>query len=260
MSGLVTAHRGTKGRQQHHDHMAPAGNPQQAQRSQRLAQLTVAKHLKQHEGTTTDHQNLAYLTAAHSQAAVLQIFAAKDGQQLVIERANASHDQICQHCTPCSSKKKTWRLFAISVVAARSVSKVFCCILLLLLGGKQVRECKGKTVVKANAHMGRAVALAACIQVLAILKFAMYNKANHQQIKGKAQTGLGLRLGLGQSQGSAERAGQTCIEKEVSSHGNSRLSMSLGHSLESCRCLQLNGNCVQFTPSKSLHSNIKIIT
>ena len=71
--------------------MAPAGNPQQAQRAQRLTQPAVAKHLKQHESATAHHQDLAYLTTAHPQAPVLCIFAAEDRQQLIIKRANASH-------------------------------------------------------------------------------------------------------------------------------------------------------------------------
>lgn len=71
MSGLVTAHRGAKGWQQHHDHMAPAGDPQQAQRAQRLAQPAVAKHLEEHEGTAAHHEDLADLTAAHAQTTVL---------------------------------------------------------------------------------------------------------------------------------------------------------------------------------------------
>lgn len=90
--------------------MAPAGNPQETQRAQRLAQPAVAKHLEQHEGTAADHEDLADLTAAHAQTTVLQVFTAEDGQQLIIQSADASHDEVCQHCTPCSSGKGSWWL------------------------------------------------------------------------------------------------------------------------------------------------------
>lgn len=63
---IVSAHRSAKSWQQHHEHMAPAGDPQQAQRAQRFTQPAVAKHLKQHEGATANHQDLANLTAAHA--------------------------------------------------------------------------------------------------------------------------------------------------------------------------------------------------
>ena len=74
-----TAHRGAKGWQQHHDHMAPARQAQQAQRAQRLAQLAVPKHLEQHKSAPTHHQNLPNLAACHAKTAVLKVFTAEYG-------------------------------------------------------------------------------------------------------------------------------------------------------------------------------------
>ena len=51
--------------------MAPARKPQQAQRAQRLTKPAVAKHLEQHEGAATYHQNLANLPAGHAHDNVL---------------------------------------------------------------------------------------------------------------------------------------------------------------------------------------------
>ena len=59
--------------------MAPAGKPQQAQRAQRLTKPAVAKHLEQHEGAATYHQNLANLPAGHAQTAMFQILTAEYG-------------------------------------------------------------------------------------------------------------------------------------------------------------------------------------
>ena len=89
---LWVTHGGAKGRQQHHDDVAPACQPQQAQRAQRGTQTAVPKHLEQHESASTHHQDLANLPTAHAQAPMFQILAAEDGQQLIVQRSNAPHD------------------------------------------------------------------------------------------------------------------------------------------------------------------------
>lgn len=98
---LWSTYSGAKGWQQHHDDMAPACQPQQAQRAQRSTQPAVPKHLEQHESASTHHQDLADLPTAHAQASMFQIFAAEDGQELIVQRSNAPHDEVGQHCSAC---------------------------------------------------------------------------------------------------------------------------------------------------------------
>ena len=98
---LWSTYSGAKGWQQHHDDMAPACQPQQAQRAQRGTQTAVPKHLEQHESASTHHQDLANLPTAHAQAPMFQILAAEDGQQLIVQRSNAPHDEVGQHCSTC---------------------------------------------------------------------------------------------------------------------------------------------------------------
>ena len=84
--------------------MAPARKPQQAQRAQRLTKPAVPKHLEQHQGTPTHHQNLANLPTGHAQTSMFQILTTEYGKQLIVQGSNAAHDEVSQHCTACSHK------------------------------------------------------------------------------------------------------------------------------------------------------------
>ena len=92
-----------EGWEQHHGHMAPAGQVEQAQRPQGPAEPAVAKHLEQHEGTSTDHKDLANLPTAHAQTPISQILATVNGEQLIIQGADAPHDQVGQHSSACDT-------------------------------------------------------------------------------------------------------------------------------------------------------------